>query len=108
MVAQAGESALELLRRENELLRQTLEEVATEDGAIAGVVGSSLANTDLIPEDYWSPALEVPAGGAFVEEYGAMTPVPDHDGTECFKWDNTLWQAADHFKVGGALADDYN
>ena len=35
----------------------------------------------------------------YKDEYGAITPVPNHDGTACFKWDDTLWAKADHFKV---------
>jgi hypothetical protein len=41
----------------------------------------------------------VPEGQAFVEQYGLLSPIPDHDGTECLKWDPTLWSHADHFKV---------
>jgi hypothetical protein len=51
------------------------------------------------PEDYWSPAIDVPEGQAFIEEYGKMSPLPAHDGTDCFKWDNTLWGSEGHFKV---------
>lgn len=65
---------------------------------VAGVV---LGNTPSGPEDFWTPALELPPGSAYVEEYGAVSPVPGHDGTDCFKWDNTLWGSAGHFKVGG-------
>jgi hypothetical protein len=37
----------------------------------------------------------------FKEEYGSISKVPDHDGTDCFKWDQTLWSHEAHFKVGG-------
>jgi len=47
------------------------------------------------------PHPQVPEGVEYVDDYGAITPVPDHDGTACFKWDDTLWAKADHFKVGG-------
>ncbi len=50
------------------------------------------------PEDYWSPQQADP-GAAFIEQYGPIQPVPAHDGTECLKWDDTLWAHADHFKV---------
>lgn len=33
------------------------------------------------------------------EAYGLISPIPDHDGTECLKWDPSLWSHADHFKV---------
>lgn len=42
----------------------------------------------------------VPEGQAYVEPYGLPSPIPDHDGTECLKWDPSLWSHADHFKVG--------
>lgn len=41
----------------------------------------------------------VPEGQAFVEPYGLPSPIPEHDGTECLKWDPSLWSHADHFKV---------
>lgn len=33
------------------------------------------------PEDYWSPAIEVPPGYAYEDEYGPISPMPNHDGT---------------------------
>lgn len=122
-------SALELLRRENELLRQTLDvanvpvdTISTPSASSSKSPSSSSAKsvrpksvaasdpvqlsaledgsvTGLVPEDYWSPCIEVPDGMEYVDEYGPISPVPDHDGTMCFKWDNTLWSAAEHFKV---------
>ncbi|PNH05198.1 1,4-alpha-glucan-branching enzyme 2-1, chloroplastic/amyloplastic [Tetrabaena socialis] len=118
-------SALELLRRENELLRQTLDvaNVPIDDvveprvsasAATATVpraesvapstpmVELSLRDADGLlvatPEDYWSPCIEVPDNMEYVDEYGPLSPIPNHDGTLCFKWDNTMWSAADHFK----------
>ena len=44
----------------------------------------------------------MPEGHAFVEQYGLVSPIPDHDGTDCLKWDPSLWSHADHFKVGVA------
>ena len=50
-------------------------------------------------EDFWSPvAAPIPSSGT-VDDYGALQPVPAHDGTECLKWDDSLWSHADHFKV---------
>lgn len=37
--------------------------------------------------------------GVSVQVYGDIKPVPSHDGTECLKFDDTLWSHADHFKV---------
>lgn len=79
--------ALEMLKAENELLRAAV---------IEGGEGSGELKK---PEDFWSPSIEVPDGVEYVEPYGPISPVPNHDGTECFKWDNTLWKKADHFKV---------
>lgn len=45
----------------------------------------------------------VPEGQAYVEPYGLPSPIPEHDGTECLKWDPSLWSHADHFKVRTAL-----
>lgn len=50
------------------------------------------------PEDFWSPTVEVAEGGEFIERYGSPSPIPAHDGTESFKWDNTLGGSAEHFK----------
>jgi len=33
------------------------------------------------PEDYWSPAIDVPPGYVYEDEYGPITPMPNHDGT---------------------------
>lgn len=52
-----------------------------------------------LPPLYPNLISQVPDGVEFVDEYGAITPVPAHDGTECFKFDDTLWTKADHFKV---------
>lgn len=40
----------------------------------------------------------VPEGHEYREVYGKISPVPDHDGTECFRWDDTLWAKANHFR----------
>jgi hypothetical protein len=44
-------------------------------------------------------SLQADPGAPFVEQYGAIQPVPQHDGTECLKWDDSLWGHAEHFKV---------
>jgi len=64
------------------------QEVSTSNGA---------ADKPDNPGDYWTPQGE--DVGEFVERLGALSPIPDHDGTECLKWDDTLWSHADHFKV---------
>ncbi len=88
-------STLERLKAENESLRSSLKDV--ESGA---AIALDLIDAEgVMPEDFWSPAVHVPDGHEFVEEYGAPSQIPNHDGTECFKWDNTMWSAADHFKV---------
>jgi hypothetical protein len=104
---------LEVLRRENELLKQTISEANSSIGGleasldavnipVPGSMGSMTAmrsTGELKPEDYWSPSIEVPDGYEYVDEYGPISNIPGHDGTECFKWDDTLWAKADHFKV---------
>lgn len=101
-------ATLELLRKENELLRQTLQET---EGAIEGVqvvidAAEKSASAALVPEDFWTPSVSVPDGTAMVEQYGEMTPVPEHDGTACFKWDNQLWSKADHFRYRWKIFKD--
>ena len=54
------------------------------------------------PEDYWTPQGQ-DQGGEWQEKLGALSPFPDHDGTECLKWDDSLWSHADHFKVTARL-----
>lgn len=105
-------SPLEVLRRENELLKQTISdaqvsiqelETSLTDANVPVPHGSSsLANLDprdLQPEDFWSPSIDVPNGFVYEDEYGKVSPIPGHDGTECLKWDETLWSHADHFRV---------
>ncbi len=49
-------------------------------------------------EDYWAPTQGTVAEGG-VDTYGPISPIPDHDGTDCLKWDSSLWSHGDHFKV---------
>lgn len=83
---------MQLLQREVELNESALADATLTDAPTAAA------------EEFWSPALQVPDGVPFQEEYGQLSPIPSHDGTECFKWDNTLWSAADHFRVSMALS----
>lgn len=48
-------------------------------------------------EDYWSP--QGRDQGVFDEKLGYVSNVAEHDGTECLKWDDSLWSHADHFRV---------
>lgn len=76
-------SPLEILRQENEILKETIADatiaVATLENALerAGIAvpspGHGLDTSAILaPEDYWSPAIEVPPGSAYIEEYGAL------------------------------------
>lgn len=56
------------------------------------------------PEDYWTPLRPPPSKGEYKDQYGSLSPVPQHDGTECLKTDDTLWSHADHFKVQSSAA----
>lgn len=51
------------------------------------------------PEDFWTPLRPPPSKGEFKDQYGKLSPVPEHEGTECLKTDDTLWTHAEHFKV---------
>ena len=91
-------TALETLKAENAALRESLGQVEAQ---LEILEDPSTAVATLMPEDFWSPLAEVPDGHEFIEEYGTFSPVPSHDGTECFKWDNTMESAREHFKVNG-------
>lgn len=79
-------SAVEVLENENRALKDGIRNATGNDGRQAG------------PADVWTPAA-APIQGGFVEQYGTLGPVPDHDGTHVFKWDDTLWGHEEHFKV---------
>ncbi|KAL4441059.1 hypothetical protein ABPG77_010490 [Micractinium sp. CCAP 211/92] len=109
--AERSDSPLEVLRQENELLKRTIGSaetaVADLESQLAGAgvdvppahaAAAATAEAPIIPEDFWSPTVTVPEGHAFIEPYGQPTPIPEHDGTECLKWDPSLWSHADHFK----------
>lgn len=51
------------------------------------------------PEDFWTPLRPPPSKGEYKDQYGKLSPVPQHDGTECLETDDTLWTHAEHFKV---------
>ncbi|GMH39251.1 hypothetical protein BSKO_07149 [Bryopsis sp. KO-2023] len=72
-------SRLDLLEKENELMKNAL--------------GASRTT----PEEAWSPAL-APVEGGYEDMLGPLTPIPQHNGTEVFKWDDTLWSHENHFK----------
>eukprot|EP00195_Chlamydomonas_chlamydogama_P012705 CAMPEP_0202890322 /NCGR_PEP_ID=MMETSP1392-20130828/769_1 /ASSEMBLY_ACC=CAM_ASM_000868 /TAXON_ID=225041 /ORGANISM="Chlamydomonas chlamydogama, Strain SAG 11-48b" /LENGTH=858 /DNA_ID=CAMNT_0049573871 /DNA_START=126 /DNA_END=2702 /DNA_ORIENTATION=- len=104
-------SPLDILKQENQLLKQTIKETKgsiselERELANAGVDIPSLDNNldvaaapPTTPEDFWSPALTVPSNHRLIEKYGQSSPMPNHDGTECFKWDKLLWSQAGHFK----------
>ncbi|KAK9839287.1 hypothetical protein WJX81_005730 [Elliptochloris bilobata] len=100
---------LEVLQRENELLRETISTADTAIGELEGQLqegggehGASLASSSspeahLTPEEYWSPEQQAVEGG-YADTYGPISPLPEHDGTECLKWDESLWSHADHFR----------
>ena len=105
---------LEVLDEENRILKETIAgaevDVANlEEGLVAqgldvppashpqkvAVPATSATN----PEGYWSPEV-APVEGGLVEVLGPLSPIPNHDGTECFKWDNMMHgPATAHFKV---------
>ena len=50
-------------------------------------------------EDFWCPEVKPLRGGLKEHPLPEMRPPANHDGTECLKWDETLWSHADHFRV---------
>jgi len=102
---------------ENPTLAATAEEPAETPGRVdSGILegGVSVALLDKAkdveetgissPEDYWTPLRPPPSKGEYKDQYGALSPVPQHDGTECLKTDDTLWTHAEHFKVCTCIA----
>ena len=57
---------------------------------------SEAAGAQAVASDYWTPQME---STTQVDEYPPLSPIPDHDGTECLKWDESLWSHGEHFKV---------
>lgn len=53
------------------------------------------------PEEFWTPLRPPPSGNGaeFKDPYGKLSPVPQHDGTDCLKTDDSLYSHAEHFKV---------
>ena len=54
-----------------------LETAGVDPATRAPLVSSQKEATT--PEEFWSPSLEPAPGGEFIEEYGLLSPVPDHD-----------------------------
>jgi len=74
----------------------TISPSAKERPTSPAVVASKAVPTG--PEDFWSPIADPAEGGRFDEVHGLISPIPDHDGTECLKFDPSLWSHGDHFK----------
>ena len=70
----------------------------TFDGvASVAPVGAQSGLDAQTAEDYWSP--QCPPAAPFQDDYGALAPLPQHDGTDCLKWDDSLGSHAGHFRV---------
>ena len=112
VAARASSSpALDALREEKEVLLSTIEEASSQIKALEaklksrGVIIPPFRSKRQpmqgpLPEDFWSPTIVLPAeyDTGFVEPYGSISPIPAHNGTDCFKWDDYLWDSAEHFK----------
>ena len=103
---------------ENPTLALTEEEPAetpgrVDSGILEGGVTVALLDKDKdveetgisSPEDYWTPIRPPPGKGEYTDQYGTLSPVPQHDGTDCLKTDDTLWTHAEHFKVTTTVFD---
>ena len=63
-------------------------------------VASQLPGTEgQTAEDFWTPEVAPVPGGLNEDPLPPMKSPPEHDGTSCLKWDDTLWSHADHFKA---------
>ena len=105
---------------DNPTLAATAEEPAETPGRVdSGILegGVSVALLDKAkdveetgissPEDFWTPLRPPPGKGEYKDQYGALSPVPQLDGTECLKTDDTLWSHAEHFMVCKSCAATY-
>ena len=68
-----------------------------DDVASVAPQGADSGQDAKTSEDYWSP--QTPESPNFQDDYGAIPAVPQHDGTICLKWDESLKSHADHFRV---------
>ena len=97
---------------ENPTLALTAEEPTESPGLVESGILEGGVSVELIdrakdvketgissPEEYWTPLKPAPARGEYKDQYGKLSPVPQHDGTDCLKTDDTLWSHAEHFKV---------
>lgn len=113
-----GKTPLEVIQQENELLRRTieaadssveqLEQELKQSGVAVPSAGKwEASDTGVGPSAQWSPA-RAPCDGGILDEskLPPMSTVPDHDGTECLKWDDTLWSHAEHFKYRWGVYKD--
>eukprot|EP00798_Chlamydomonas_sp_ICE-L_P009847 gene9847-7734_t len=99
-------SPLDTLKRENDALKGTIEgakveiEMLEKELKAAGldIPAPPRPDSKICPEDYWTPMINLSKGGELVETVSALTPIPAHDGTECFKWDNYMTSSTEHFK----------
>jgi 1,4-alpha-glucan branching enzyme len=109
-VASEGKTPLEVIQQENELLRRTiqaadssveqLEQELNESGVAVPKSGPwSATDKGVGPSVNWSPAIK-PCDGGILDEsrLPSMSEIPEHDGTDCLKWDDSLWSHAEHFK----------
>ena len=58
-------------------------------------------------EDFWTPEVAAVPGGLNEAPLPPMKSVPEHDGTPCLKWDDTLWSHADHFRARLRMLEYY-
>lgn len=91
------ESKVSIDELENELAASGID-VPPPPPELAKINKLAVSLEGLLPEDFWTPALEGVPDQEYVDEYGAISPIPGHDGTDCLRWDNTLWAKADHFR----------
>ncbi|CAG9466592.1 unnamed protein product [Pedinophyceae sp. YPF-701] len=103
--ARSSNDPIDTLKAENELIKKTLEEARSSVKVLEQEVGDSVAiaaenlnASDAAPEDIWAPSRSKGPLTPMKDAYGQIEPVPGHDGTECIKWDDTLWSHAGHFR----------
>ena len=92
---QAQQDLVQIQRRDQQQINRS--NAFAQEFAASGGNPAKLDNA----ADYWSPQGQ--DQGSFDKSLGPISPIPEYDGTECLKWDDSLWSHADHFSVDSRI-----
>lgn len=91
-VRRANFNRVEELKQQNEALQK---DIKLADAEIEQLTKRVQANRQ---NKYGEQNGSYGNGSGEVETLGSISQIPDHDGTECLKWDDSLWSHAEHFR----------